>query len=336
MQAADFDYHLPDAAIAQTAMEPRDASRLLVAATLEDRRFADLPEILRSGDLLVVNRTRVRHARLRGTRVTTGGAVEALLLRRLDDRHWEALLRPSRRLRAGSVLRFGSIDAVVHSDPVRGVATVVLSAAADVDDVLVEIGEIPLPPYFHGELAHDDRYQTMFAKEPGSAAAPTAALHFTPRLVERLLGTGIGIAEIDLHVGLDTFRPMDDGPLETHVMHTEWFTVPHATVGAVEGTRRNGGRVVAVGTTSVRALETAAASGELRAMTAESDLFITPGHRFRSVDAVITNFHAPRTTLLALIAALVGPDWRVMYEHALRSGYRFLSFGDAMFVEEGP
>jgi len=333
--AADFDYELPEAAVAQAAIEPRDAARLLVTSSLEDRTFRDLPGLLVPEDLLVVNRTRVRPARLRGHKTPSGGAIELLLSKRIDADRWEALIRPARRIRAGQELRFGDIKGHVLTDPDRGVVTVALEAGkTDVDDALGVDGEVPLPPYFRGSLATPDRYQTMFAKAVGSAAAPTAGLHFTPSLAEDLRERGIGIAEVDLEVGLDTFRPMEAGPIADHRMHRERFSVPAATVEAIDRTRHSEGRVIAVGTTVVRSLETAAGVSGLTAGEAESGLFITPGYRLRVVDAVITNFHAPRTTLLVMIAALLGPRWREVYAHAIDGGYRFLSFGDAMFIDE--
>jgi S-adenosylmethionine:tRNA ribosyltransferase-isomerase len=329
----DFDYELPDGAIAQTAIEPRDAARLLVAATLEDETMLDFPQLLDPGDLLVVNETRVRAARLTATKAT-GGAVEVLLTKRIDEKTWEALLRPARRIRVGTTMGVGPLEITVASAPVNGVATVAIDSQGDVDDLLPAIGEVPLPPYFHGELADGERYQTMFAKTVGSAAAPTAALHFTPRLVAALSDRGVSIASVDLEVGLDTFRPMGDGHLEDHVIHSERYRVPESASDAIAATRNGGGRIIAVGTTVVRTLETAADDrGRVTAEIGESKLFIVPGYRFRAVDAVLTNFHAPRTTLVAMVAALIGPRWRSVYQHALDGGYRFLSFGDAMFVE---
>lgn len=333
MLTADFDYELPDGAIAQTAIEPRDAARLLVAATLEDETMLDFPQLLDPGDLLVVNETRVRAARLTATKAT-GGAVEVLLTKRIDEKTWEALLRPARRIRVGTTMGVGPLEITVASAPVNGVATVAIDSQGDVDDLLPAIGEVPLPPYFHGELADGERYQTMFAKTVGSAAAPTAALHFTPRLVAALSDRGVSIASVDLEVGLDTFRPMGDGHLEDHVIHSERYRVPESASDAIAATRNGGGRIIAVGTTVVRTLETAADDrGRVTAEIGESKLFIVPGYRFRAVDAVLTNFHAPRTTLVAMVAALIGPRWRSVYQHALDGGYRFLSFGDAMFVE---
>ncbi len=337
MDTADFWYELPDEAIAQTAIEPRHAARLLVVPELDDRRFSDLPQLLAPGDLLVVNRTRVRAARLRG-RKETGGAVEALLTKRLDVERWQALIRPARRIRVGTRLDFDRIDGVVLSEPQDGVVTLGLRArVGDVDDHLPEIGELPLPPYFHGSLSDEDRYQTMFAKSVGSAAAPTAGLHFTPPVIEALRARGVEVTEVELDVGLDTFRPISAERIEDHVMHREAFRVPAAAADAIGATRSRGGAVVAVGTTVVRTLETAAEpDGVVGATEGTSGLFITPGYRFRVVDRLLTNFHAPGTTLIVLLAAFAGAGWRRAYEHALRQGYRFLSFGDAMLVSPDP
>lgn len=336
MRVSDFDYELPRDAIAQEAIEPRDAARLLVVSTLSDHRFSELPALLRPGDLLVVNRTRVRAARLKGRRADTGGAVELLLLRRIDAERWEALARPARRLRPGIRIEFGPIAGEVLSPPRDGSVTVRLATAGgDVEDVLPATGEIPLPPYFAGRLTDADRYQTIFAKTIGSAAAPTAALHFTSRVLEGLAERDIDVAEVDLEIGLDTFRPMIGETVADHVIHRERYIVPEDTVRRIDAVRRTGGRVVAVGTTVVRTLETAAGpSTSPVAGEGESDLFIVPGYEFRVVDALLTNFHAPRTTLVALVAAAIGPTWRDVYRTALERGYRFLSFGDAMLIDD--
>ena len=334
MRVDDFDYELPVELVAQEAIEPRHDARLLVTATIEDRTVADLPALLSPGDLLVVNRTRVRAARLIGTRVDTGGTVEALLLRRVDPERWEVMLRPSRRIRPGVALRFDRITGEVLSMPDEGVAVVRLTAGnADVDDLLPEVGSLPLPPYFHGELADPERYQTVFAKDIGSAAAPTAGLHFTRPLLDRLAAAGIGLAEVDLDVGLDTFRPMTADLVAEHRIHRERYEVPDETAVSIADTRRSGGRVVAVGTTVVRTLETAGASGGVSPGEGWSELFIVPGHHFAVVDAMLTNFHAPRTTLVALVAAAIGPAWRDVYRAAVERRYRFLSFGDAMLID---
>lgn len=335
MRSADFDYELPEASIAQEAIEPRDAARLLVARSLADASFGDLQTILHPGDLLVVNQTRVRAARLMGRKAATGGSVEVLLVRRLDIDRWEALVRPARRIRPGTRIEFEGLAGVVLTPPARGLVSLSLvTAGGDVEDVLSGVGEVPLPPYFHGHLEDPERYQTIFAKTLGSAAAPTAALHFTPRLVAALCERGVALTEVELDVGLDTFRPMTVANLADHEIHKERYRVPSSAAEAVATTRASGGRVVAVGTTVVRTLETAAAAtGTVAAGEAESGLFITPGHHFAAVDAMITNFHAPRTTLIALIAAAMGPGWREAYRTALERGYRFLSFGDAMFID---
>ena len=336
MDTSLFQYDLPTDAIAQSAIEPRDAARLLVANTLDDRRFIDLPSLLDPGDLVVVNNTRVRPARVFATK-ETGGAVELLLTKRIDEMRWEALVRPARRIRPGTTMTAGSLRMTVETEPDRGVVIVEIAVdggSGDVDDILPELGEIPLPPYFHGTLDDDERYQTMFARATGSAAAPTAALHFTPAVVEALHERGVHMAEVELDVGLDTFRPMADGQISDHQMHRERYSVPSSTVTAITEAKESGSRVVAVGTTVVRTLETAVgADGLLEAGSGSTDLFITPGYRTRVVDAVLTNFHAPGTTLIVMIAALIGPRWRDVYDHALGSGYRFLSFGDAMFIE---
>ncbi len=334
MRVADFDYQLPSALVAQEAIEPRHDARLLMAATLEDRLIADLPELLRPNDLVVVNRTRVRAARLVGERADSGGAVEMLLLRRLDGARWEALLRPARRLRPGLRLRFDRIDGEMLTAPVEGVATVSLvGSGGDVDDLLPEVGSVPLPPYFHGTLDHPDRYQTIFAKEVGSAAAPTAGLHFTRPLLDALASAGISMAEVVLDVGLDTFRPMTVDAVADHRIHRERYEIPGSTAAAIAAARESGNRVVAVGTTVVRTLESAAVGDRVRPGEAWSDLFIVPGHHFAIVDAMLTNFHAPRTTLIALVAAALGPRWRQVYRTAVARRYRFLSFGDAMLID---
>lgn len=333
LMASDFDYELPTVAIAQAAIEPRDSARLLVASTLEDRTIMDLPALLDPGDLIVVNETRVRPARLTATK-PTGGSVEVLLTKRRDEMTWEALVRPARRVHAGTTMTAGPLSIEVLDEPERGLATVRVDGDGDTDDLLPGVGEIPLPPYFHGQLDDDERYQTMFAKTVGSSAAPTAALHFTPRLIAGLSDYGVEITAVDLEVGLNTFRPMEEGPVENHRIHRERYRVPETAAASIDAARARGNRVVAVGTTVVRTLETAATGqGGVRPGVGDSDLFITPGHRFTVVDAVVTNFHAPRTTLLVLLAAAIGDRWRAVYEHALANGYRFLSFGDAMFVE---
>lgn len=331
MLTSEFFYELPESAIAQAAVEPRDAARLLDTRDLSDHRFSELPALLRRGDLLVVNTTRVRQARLATSKVT-GGAVEVLLLHPLGDGGWEALVRPARRVRAGTRLHAGPAILVVR-DPVHdGVATIDV-VAGSLEDAVAEVGVMPLPPYFRGSLADPERYQTVYGRRVGSAAAPTAGLHFTDALLQTVTASGIEVASVDLEIGLDTFRPIGVDRLTDHRMHRERVVVDADLVASVARTRSRGGRVVAVGTTVVRSLEAAAAGGDLHPMDGATDLFITPGYRFRVVDLLITNFHVPGSTLVVLIAAFMGPDWRAAYDEALRRGYRFLSFGDAMVAQ---
>jgi S-adenosylmethionine:tRNA ribosyltransferase-isomerase len=336
MLTSDFHYDLPEAAIAQEAVEPRDAARLLDTRTMEDRRFSDLPGLLRPGDLLVVNRSRVTAARLVGRKSESGGRVELLLLTPIGDGSWEALVRPARRLRSGTRIDLGDAVVTLDGDPVDGLA-VVTPEAGSLEEAAARMGEMPLPPYFRGSLSDDERYQTVYADSPGSAAAPTAGLHFTRHLLERVRDAGIETTAVDLRVGLDTFRPIGVETVGDHVMHSEVVDVPAETVDAIDRARSRGGRVVAVGTTAVRALESAVApDGALEPYSGTTSLFIVPGHRFRVIDLLVTNFHVPSSTLIVLVAAFMGEAWRAVYEEALRRGYRFLSFGDAMLAEREP
>jgi len=334
MYTDEFDYNLPAAAIAQSAIEPRDASRLLVVNRLEDRVFTDLPNMLHPGDLVVVNRTRVRSARLMGHRLPGGGKTEILLTQRVDPERWRALVRPASKLRAGSEVACGDLSVTLITEPDQGISTVTISAPGDVESAIEEAGDIPLPPYFKGTLDDPNRYQTIFAHTLGSSAAPTAGLHFTDGVVEALRERNVEMTEVELEVGLDTFRPMTEGKVKDHRIHTERIHVPPSAVEAVASTRDRGGNVIAVGTTVVRSLETAAASdGLISTFDGPTDLFILPGYRPQVVDGLITNFHAPRTTLLVLVAAFIGERWRATYTYALEHDYRFLSFGDAMYIE---
>jgi S-adenosylmethionine:tRNA ribosyltransferase-isomerase len=259
--------------------------------------------------------------------------VELLLLTRRPDGLWEALARPSRRLRPGVVIDLDGLSAAVVAGPATGVVTIDL-AAHDVEAAIAAAGVVPLPPYFKGTLDDSSRYQTMFARSTGSAAAPTAGLHFTPAVVDGLRRSGVALASVDLHVGIDTFRPITAPEIEDHEMHSEWCAIPESTAQAISGVRRSGGRVVAIGTTVVRALESFANDdGTVRAGEAHTDLFLKPGNSFRVVNALVTNFHVPGSTLVVLVAAFMGERWREAYRVALERGYRFLSFGDAMFAE---
>lgn len=299
---------------------------------MSDHRFLDLAQILDPGDLLVVNETRVRAARLFGERRETGGRVELLLLERAEDGSWDALARPSRRLRPGVVIDVGDIGVVVASEPEEGRVRVVI-AADDPETAIASVGSVPLPPYFTGDLGDPERYQTIFAADPGSAAAPTAGLHFTDEVMRRLAERGVEIARVDLHVSLDTFRPMTVDEIEDHDIHSEWCSIPEETKTAIDVCRDRGGQVIAVGTTVVRTLESRAdGSGGVVAGEGRTDLFLRPGSEFSVVDGLITNFHLPGSTLLVLLAGFMGPRWRDVYETALTRGYRFLSFGDAMFA----
>ncbi len=360
MRLEDFDYDLPAHRIAQHPVEPRDAARLLVDLgddSWEHRRVRELPELLEPGDLLVVNETRVIPGRLQ-LRRDTGGAVEALLLEPLDAdwRRWEAMVRPARRIRDGEILlgRGDEPTLMVHTRGGHGDTFIVEILGVDDDGALDRaldhepdhepdhadlagrvlarleaIGEMPLPPYIESDLDEPDRYQTVFARQPGSAAAPTAGLHLTEALIETLAQRGIEMRTVELMVGRDTFVPISESNPLDHPIHSERYRVPAETLEAARAARASGHRVVAVGTTSVRALESAAATGELSGRTS---LYISRGYEWQIVDLMMTNFHLPRTTLLVMIEAFVGERWRQMYREALDSGYRFASFGDAMLL----
>jgi S-adenosylmethionine:tRNA ribosyltransferase-isomerase len=341
----ELDYDLPESLIAQEPVEPRDSSRLLVLhredGTLEHRIFREIGAYLRPGDLLVANESRVIPARMFGRKEPTGGKVEVLLLRRLAERRWRALVGGA-RTRAGTRLRLYREDAPtpltaeVVAVGERGER--VLDFSAPLEAFFDEVGVVPLPPYIHRPLEDPERYQTVYAHTPGSAAAPTAGLHFTPELIARLRERGVGVAFVTLHVGLDTFRPITEEAIEAHEIHSEWCTLTEDVARQIRRTRAAGGRVIAVGTTSVRVLETAARRGEGPAGSVApfegfTDLYITPGFEFRVVDALVTNFHLPKSTLLALVMAFAGEDnIRRAYAEAVARRYRFFSFGDAMLI----
>lgn len=335
MLVSDFDYVLPSGAIAQTPVQPRDSSRLLDVSTGADHPFTALPDLLNPGDLVVVNDTRVRAARLRGVRAE-GGNVEVLLLERAPDGEWTALARPARRLRPGSRLIFDDLEIVVTRRPDQGVLGLRLEVGNETEEeaAIARLGEMPLPPYITEPLGDGGRYQTIFASRTGSAAAPTAGLHFTPTLTEALVKREVELATVELRVGLDTFRPMTAERVDDHVIHAEWIEIPEATTAAVERVRARSGAVVAVGTTVVRALESRSrVGGAVEPGSATTDLFIRPGFEFRVVDRLITNFHQPRSSLLVMVAAFMGDGWRRVYDTALSRGMRFLSFGDAMLAD---
>ena len=348
MQTGDFDYHLPPERIAQRPAEPRDASRLMTlrrdSGAIEHRRFRDLPEYLCAGDLMVFNRSRVIPARLHGIEQQSGAAVEILLVRRLEPGVWQALGRPGRRLRPGAAVAIAAAGADTDRPPVNiaivaahenGLRTVAVSDETALDGV----GELPLPPYIKETPADPERYQTIYADAPGSVAAPTAGLHFTDRMLDAIRAAGVGLAWVTLHVGLDTFRPVRGEDLGQHQIHTEWYELPADTAAAINATRMRGGRIIAVGTTTVRTLEQAgqdAAAAQCQTLAAaagDADLFILPGHQFRVVDAMLTNFHLPRSTLLMLVSAFAGREQILAaYREAIAAEYRFYSFGDAMLL----
>ena len=365
MRTDDFDYHLPPELIAQTPVEPRDASRLLAldraTGGVEHRRFSDVLELIPPGAVLVLNRSRVIPARLYGRRKGTGGRVELLLLRREEEGVWQALGKPGRSLRPGSVIRLeasglsvgadipvsSSVPGLRESEAVEaevlsvsddGIRRVHLSAESGID----RLGEMPLPPYINQRLEDPERYQTVYSDRPGSAAAPTAGLHFTPELLDALRHKGVETAYVTLHVGLDTFRPVSEDDPQEHAIHTEYYELPEETADILSRARREGRSIIAVGTTSVRTLEQvgrdleadgAGECGPVKAVSGQADLFILPGHKFRLVDGMITNFHLPRSTLVMLVSAFAGREnILAAYQEAIEERYRFYSFGDAMLI----
>ena len=336
MRLSDFDFQLPDELVAQHPAPDRAASRLLRvgADRLDDLAFRDLPGLLRAGDLLVMNDTRVLRARLIGLKADTGGQVEALVERVTSEREAVSQLRASKTPRPGTRLRFGRAEATVTG---RLDEFFTLTFDEPVFEVLEREGRLPLPPYIaHAPGADDDeRYQTVYAREPGAVAAPTAGLHFDQPLLERLRAAGIETAHVTLHVGAGTFQPVRVDDIREHRMHSERFVLPAATADAIRAARGRGGRVIAVGTTSMRTLESAARDdGTVEATSGETNIFITPGFRFRVVDRLITNFHLPRSTLMMLVSAFAGMDRiRRAYAHAIAERYRFFSYGDAMLLE---
>lgn len=340
VKVAEFDYSLPEELIAQVPVEPRDSSRLLVmrrdSGDTEHTVFREIPRYLREGDLLVLNNTRVIRARLLGHK-ETGGSVEVFLLRRLEGDLWEVLVRPGKRLRPGARVSFagGELQAIVEDVTGFGGRTVRLIARnGDVRSAIERTGHVPLPPYIHRGIEDPGRYQTVYASEEGSVAAPTAGLHFTTGLLDRVRSSGISTVFLTLHVGLGTFRPVQVEDVEEHEMHAEYYSIGDEATRAINETRSRGGRVVAVGTTAVRTLETAAgADGLVSAGSGWTRMFIYPGYRFKVISGLVTNFHLPRSTLLMLVCAFGGTGNVLRaYAEAVRMRYRFYSFGDAMLV----
>lgn len=340
MKKSDFDFYLPEELIAQTPLEKRDGSRLLVldkeSGAMEHRHFYDLPEYLRAGDCLVLNNSRVLPARLIGTR-PGGGAVELVLLRDLGEGRWECLSRPGRKTKPGTELSFGSgeLKATVEAVAEGGNRIVKFDYQGIFLEVLERLGKMPLPPYIKEELQDPERYQTVYSRELGSAAAPTAGLHFTNELLEKIQAMGVKVCYVTLHVGLGTFRPVKEDEIENHEMHSEFCIIPEDTARTVTETKQNGGRIVAVGTTSCRTLESFAKDdGTLEACSGWTDIFIYPGYSFKCIDALVTNFHLPESTLIMLVSALAGREHILnAYRTAVEEKYRFFSFGDAMFIK---
>jgi len=339
LKKSDFYYELPEELIAQTPLEKRDSSRLLhldkETGAIEHRHFYDLPEYLRAGDCLVLNDTRVLPARLLGCR-KTGGSVELVLLRDLGDGRWECLSRPGRKTKPGTELYFGDgeLTASVEAVAEGGNRIVRFHYEGIFLEVLERLGKMPLPPYIKEELQDAERYQTVYSRELGSAAAPTAGLHFTPELLKQIEQMGVKICYVTLHVGLGTFRPVKEEEIENHEMHSEFCVISQETADIVNSTKKHGGRVIAVGTTSCRTLESfAQEDGTLKEGSRWTDIFIYPGYRFRCIDGLVTNFHLPESTLVMLVSALAGREHILQaYDTAVKMRYRFFSFGDAMLI----
>ena len=340
MKTSDFYYDLPQELIAQTPIEKRDTSRLMTldrkTGAVEHHHFYELVDNLNPGDCLILNNSRVLPARLLGHRLPGGGACEVLLLIDRGDKTWECLVRPGRKMRTGAKLSFGegALTAEVVGELEGGNRLVRFDYEGIFLEVLERLGKMPLPPYIKEELQDQERYQTVYSKVVGSAAAPTAGLHFTPELLEKISAKGVGIGYVTLHVGLGTFRPVKEDTIEGHEMHSEFCTIPQETADLINRTKANGGRCICVGTTSCRTLESwAGEDGHMEARAGWTNIFIYPGYRFKVMDALVTNFHLPESTLIMLVSAFAGREHTLAaYEEAVRERYRFFSFGDAMFL----
>ena len=340
MNVSDFDYFLPEEQIAQVPADPRDSSRMMVLSpqtqSIEHRHFYQLDEYLTDGDVLIFNDTRVIPARLIGVRQPTGGKAEVFLLRQLERDRWEVLVKPGKKMRVGSVITFGhelSCEVLAYTD--FGGRIVKFSYEGIFEEILDRLGTMPLPPYIHETLEDPERYQTIYSREKGSAAAPTAGLHFTESLMDRLRKKGVHLGFVTLHVGLGTFRPVQVDEIEDHVMHSEFYSIPTETADLIRMAKQEGRRVVAVGTTSIRTLESAAVDhGMIEEKRGQTNIFIYPGYQFKIVDAVITNFHLPKSTLIMLVSAFAGREFTLKaYRTAVEENYRFFSFGDAMLIQ---
>jgi len=341
MNTKDFYYDLPEELIAQTPLKDRASSRLMVLhrndKTIEHKHFSDIIDYLHKGDCLVLNNTRVIPARLYGEKENTGGKIEFLLLKRIDTFTWEVILKPGRKAKEGARFTFGNgiLKAEVIEVKEDGNRIVRFKFDGIWEEILDRLGEMPLPPYIHEKLTDRERYQTVYSKIEGSAAAPTAGLHFTEELISKIKEKGIEIAYVTLHVGLGTFRPVSVDNVEDHKMHSEYYEIPPETAKIVNRTKKKGGRIVAVGTTSVRTLETCGdENGNVAEQCGNTEIFIYPGYKFKVVDALITNFHLPESTLMMLVSALYSKEEIFKaYETAVAEKYRFFSFGDAMYIE---
>ncbi|EMP66943.1 S-adenosylmethionine:tRNA ribosyltransferase-isomerase [Streptococcus mutans AC4446] len=342
MNTSDFDFNLPEALIAQTTLKKRDSSKLLVVdhqkKTMKDTHFDHIIDELNPGDALVMNDTRVLPARLHGEKTVTHGHVELLLLKNIQGDQWEVLAKPAKRLKIGSHISFGDgrLKAIIKEELDHGGRIVEFSYEGIFLEVLESLGEMPLPPYIHEKLEDRDRYQTVYAKENGSAAAPTAGLHFTEELLSKIEAKGVKLVYLTLHVGLGTFRPVSVDNVEEHQMHSEFYSLSPEAAQTLKDIKANGGRIVAVGTTSIRTLETIGNkfAGQIEADSGWTNIFIKPGYQFKIVDAFSTNFHLPKSTLVMLVSAFAGRDFILdAYKHAVDKHYRFFSFGDAMFVK---
>lgn len=340
MKTSDFYYDLPQHLIAQSPAEPRDAARMMVihrdTGLREDKIFRDLPEYLHSGDVMVINQTKVIPARLLGEKEETKVPVEVLLLKRLDKDTWETLVRPGRRLKKGVTVSFGDglLRARIGDTTDAGGRIVTFLYDGVFEELLDQLGEMPLPPYIHEKLKDPSQYQTVYARQEGSAAAPTAGLHFTNEVLEKIRQMGVIIVPVLLHVGLGTFRPVKAEDVSQHQMHSEYYEVTKEAADRINAARQNGGRIVCIGTTSVRTLETVTdEEGIVHPGTGNTSIFITPGVRFKATDALLTNFHLPESTLLMLVSALMGREQALdAYQEAVRKEYRFFSFGDCMLI----
>ena len=342
MNTADFDFHLPEELIAQTPLEKRDSSRLLIVdretGQFSDQHFDNIIDQLEPGDALVMNNTRVLPARLYGTKPETGGHVELLLLKNTQGDFWEVLAKPAKRLRVGTRVSFGDgrLTATVTEELEHGGRIVRFDYQGIFLEVLESLGEMPLPPYIHEKLEDRERYQTVYAKENGSAAAPTAGLHFTEELLDKIATKGVKLVYLTLHVGLGTFRPVSVDNLEVHEMHSEFYSLSEEAAETLRQVKASGHRIVAVGTTSIRTLETIGSKfeGQIQADSGWTNIFIKPGYQWKIVDAFSTNFHLPKSTLVMLVSAFAGRQLTLRaYEHAIAERYRFFSFGDAMFIK---